>query len=794
MKWFSVVVVLLLALAGARAEGPDDQYVTIYNLIQDADSQNSSGQFSRALTKYREAQAALLKFQKDYPGWNTKVVGYRLNYLSDSIESVLPRVPTPAPSLSSPPTSAPAKPPVAGSTTPNHPVPPPDWDAQVGSLKDQLRRVQEDKVSLEAKLKEALAAQPASIDPRELAKADNKIKALLKDIDLLKVSLEQERTRAAADPQAIESARKALDKANRDLVGQTGKANALEKERDALQSRLNRLSDPNAASANAGMIASIRKELEAANLKADQQAKLATQLAQEKEAILLRSKADTQTTSALRGENELLKKQLSQLKLAPPPASRSQAALWQLSHAQAQIAVLESDKEILRLEKLDLENQLRRLSDRLSAIKAPPPKAEDPKLVKQLERERDDLKRQLETANKELKSARAVIPKSPPGSPKAEDPKLIRKLEQERDDLKRQLETANKELKSPQAPIPAPPPKPPKAEDSKLVRKLEQERDDLKRQLETANKELKSTRAQILAATAKQPKAEDPKLVRKLERERDDLKRQLETANKDLNSRKNKTATTRALEAEQQLAALRARLGVIEAHPVPYTAEELALFRKPETKPVPADSKPALKASKELPPDSVALVAEAKRYFSAKQLDKAEDRYLQVLRQEQNHVPTLANLAAVELELNHLPLAETNILQAIALAPDDPSCLLILGQLRFRQGQYDAALDALSRAAKADARSAEAQNYLGLTLSAKGFRVPAETAIRKALQLEPGYSEAHNNLAVIYATQKPPLIELARWHYQKALAAGGSANPELEKMLAAGNAADTTKQ
>ena len=367
-------------------------------------------------------------------------------------------------------------------------------------------------------------------------------------------------------------------------------------------------------------------------------------------------------------------------------------------------------------------------------------------------------------------------------------------MEQERADLKRQLETANKELKSPQAPIPAPPPKPPKAEDSKLVRKLEQERDDLKRQLETANKELKSTRAQILAATAKQPKAEDPKLVRKLERERDDLKRQLETANKDLNSRKNKTATTRALEAEQQLAALRARLGVIEAHPVPYTAEELALFRKPETKPFPADSKPALKASKELPPDSVALVAEAKRYFSAKQLDKAEDRYLQVLRQEQNHVPTLANLAAVELELNHLPLAETNILQAIALAPDDPSCLLILGQLRFRQGQYDAALDALSRAAKADARSAEAQNYLGLTLSAKGFRVPAETAIRKALQLEPGYSEAHNNLAVIYATQKPPLIELARWHYQKALAAGGSANPELEKLLAAGNAADTTKQ
>jgi hypothetical protein len=38
---------------------------------------------------------------------------------------------------------------------------------------------------------------------------------------------------------------------------------------------------------------------------------------------------------------------------------------------------------------------------------------------------------------------------------------------------------------------------------------------------------------------------------------------------------------------------------------------------------------------------------------------------------------------------------------------------------------------------------------------------------------------------VVYITQQPPLTELARWHYQKALAAGHPKNPELEKMLAA---------
>jgi hypothetical protein len=35
----------------------------------------------------------------------------------------------------------------------------------------------------------------------------------------------------------------------------------------------------------------------------------------------------------------------------------------------------------------------------------------------------------------------------------------------------------------------------------------------------------------------------------------------------------------------------------------------------------------------------------------------------------------------------------------------------------------------------------------------------------------------------MYAEQTPPLVELARWHYQKALAAGQPKNPDLEKIL-----------
>jgi Flp pilus assembly protein TadD len=65
------------------------------------------------------------------------------------------------------------------------------------------------------------------------------------------------------------------------------------------------------------------------------------------------------------------------------------------------------------------------------------------------------------------------------------------------------------------------------------------------------------------------------------------------------------------------------------------------------------------------------------------------------------------------------------------------------------------------------------------------MRKEAETALRKSIELDPNYASAHNNLAVVYITQKPPASALARWHYEKARALGMPANPQLEKMLEA---------
>jgi hypothetical protein len=76
---------LLLGVWPAWADGPDDEYLQIYGLIQTADELNADGKAAPAKAKYLEAKAALTSFQTNYPYWNVKLVSYRLNYLAQKV-------------------------------------------------------------------------------------------------------------------------------------------------------------------------------------------------------------------------------------------------------------------------------------------------------------------------------------------------------------------------------------------------------------------------------------------------------------------------------------------------------------------------------------------------------------------------------------------------------------------------------------------------------------------------------------------------------------------------------------
>jgi tetratricopeptide (TPR) repeat protein len=605
MKFLAAATFFLFAVALPPAlaqEAPDDQYVIIYSLIQQADTTGSSGEPQQALEQYLEVQGELQKFQKIYPDWNPKIVSFRLNYLAAKIDAVTAQLPATNP----PPQIVPA-------TNATPAVSTNDFNAELDALRAQVQSLQADNMTLDAKLKEALAEQPAVIDSRELTRAQEQIRSLMKENDLLKASVAQGATGTVVgtngtEPDALKSAQQALAEVNQKLAEQLERANRLAAENQSLQARLQSLmTGPDAA-------------------------------------------------EALREENALLKKQLAGLRAAAATNSTDTAKLnSDLAAAHAQIATLQSQVEVGALEKMALQDRVK------------------------------------------------------------------------------QLQAGNS------APVTASP---------------DQKENELR--------------------------------IRELTQERDDLLAKLGAANRELYGRKKQNVAAQISELTGEVNTLRARLAVDEATAVPYTTEELALFQN--SAPQPANPDAEKKSISELPEGSASLVAEAQTYFTAKQYDKAEDDYLKILRRDENNGLVLANLAAIEMEQGKLDDAEKHIKAAVAQSPDDAYNLSTLGHLEFMRAKYDDALEALGRAAKLDPQNPEIQNYLGLTLAHKGLRAQAETAFRMAIQMDPNYGDAHNNLAVIYISQQPPLVELARWHYQKALDAGQPRNPDLEKMIAAGGA------
>ena len=70
MKSFVVLMLLLLLSPLARADGPDDQYIVIYNAIQQGDLLLEKGEPANALAKYHGgAKHAQKSFKTDNPEW-----------------------------------------------------------------------------------------------------------------------------------------------------------------------------------------------------------------------------------------------------------------------------------------------------------------------------------------------------------------------------------------------------------------------------------------------------------------------------------------------------------------------------------------------------------------------------------------------------------------------------------------------------------------------------------------------------------------------------------------------------
>lgn len=183
------------------------------------------------------------------------------------------------------------------------------------------------------------------------------------------------------------------------------------------------------------------------------------------------------------------------------------------------------------------------------------------------------------------------------------------------------------------------------------------------------------------------------------------------------------------------------------------------------------------------PPTMEAIAKEAKALFNTKNYEKAEEKFLQILERYPDNVYALSNLGVVYFQQGKYQKAEASLTKAIKFEPQDGFSHSILGIVYYMTQRYDDAINTLSRAIALDPKDPQSRNYLGIACSQKGWLSVAEQELRKAVEINPNYAEAHFNLAIVYAAQKPPAKEFAQQHYQEAIKLGLKPDKNLEKML-----------
>lgn len=184
-----------------------------------------------------------------------------------------------------------------------------------------------------------------------------------------------------------------------------------------------------------------------------------------------------------------------------------------------------------------------------------------------------------------------------------------------------------------------------------------------------------------------------------------------------------------------------------------------------------------------VPGDLLPLAREAKENFDRGKYRDAEKEYQQILAKSPNNLYSLSNLGVVLFRNGKLKAAELTLKKAIAIAPKDEFTHTTLGIVYYRESKFDDALSELTKSLAINPKSATAHNYLGITASQKGWQEAAEKEMLEAIANNPNYADAHFNLAVVYSTAQPPAKELAKRHYEKALALGAQPDPTLDKLL-----------
>ena len=186
----------------------------------------------------------------------------------------------------------------------------------------------------------------------------------------------------------------------------------------------------------------------------------------------------------------------------------------------------------------------------------------------------------------------------------------------------------------------------------------------------------------------------------------------------------------------------------------------------------------------EMPAEVLSLRKEAEKAFAAGSLNKADSLYSHALGITPKIPTLLVSAAAVKTRLGKLEESRKMLREALSLDLDNAAAWKLLGMNALEQKRDEEAFACLAQATLHDESNPRAHNYLGMAAGRKGWGEASEQELRRAVELDPNYADANFNLAVLYLGRTPPLIELARRHYQRALDLGAQRDPAIETLIA----------
>ena len=184
-----------------------------------------------------------------------------------------------------------------------------------------------------------------------------------------------------------------------------------------------------------------------------------------------------------------------------------------------------------------------------------------------------------------------------------------------------------------------------------------------------------------------------------------------------------------------------------------------------------------------LPPHTKVLGERAVAAFAKKDWASARKAYKEMLDMDDGNALVWANLGAVEQQAGDLKRAIECFEKSVQFNPGLGQSWTALGLLLQAQGDTYKAISCFTRAIHEEPEDARAHNYLAITFKGFGWADAAEAELQKAIELKPDYGIAHFNMALMLLERRPPATELARRHYEKALALGVAKDEVVERRL-----------